>query len=302
MSNEYDPDETGERISSFNRRNFVRALGGATVASGLFASPAQAVNADPLESADYDILSGDELAGLARDVVERTDVRNVVDSSKLETVRSASAVLVTFGEKPGVVFTDEPSTVDVERPIDDPAGDDIFVLAANHTLENGDTRTAIGFLTGDDEVVCYSRTTKDESEFTEHAIRFAVENRNRTVTVEDQSYNGEPPRPVSELRGEVTPNASDPCPDDDPCGGCHPGPPMQYGYYSRVVCNAGFDLTCLGTLVSTCGACAASCPASGPGCILCLYVACGAGSLMICCDGELEESCVQCGCAVCCSG
>lgn len=316
MSDEHNADEMAEAKNkpSVNRRSFVKALGGAggaAVASGMFASRAQAASSRQSPSMKQEMLTGDDLEELSRDVAGREDMKNVMNSSRREIVQTGSAVETsqksqpgTQKSQPGIVFTQGARSEAKENGIGNLQAGTIFVSAARHTLKNGDRKLAVAYLTEEDHVIGYIKIKKREGGFSEKVKKLAIINdgNDPKLSVEQESYNGAEPRPISEVEiSEASPSYEDPCPPSDPCGGCHPGHPGGgMGEHSKATCNGNIDIDCVLSGYA-CYGCKYACLYGPQSCAVCLVVSCGLTVLYSCCvTGGVTHSCVNCGCGSCC--
>lgn len=254
MSDDYSTNETKERSTSFNRRSFVKALGGvggAAITSSVFSSSAQAAAPQQLPSKSRKSIPIDELDQLARTVAEQEDVTNVMDATMRKTVQSGTAVEVSHsGPTDMVIITRDPSHIDKENGLDDRTEDDIVVSAARHTLENGNKMTALAYVT-DSEAIWSRRFKEIEGGVKRKATRWKIDGE----TVEEARIE----LLQSSANGKLTKSPSD-FTTTSHCSGCNG---LGDGYFHTSNCT-NYDLVCLSAcagcdIVSGCPACLIAC-------------------------------------------
>lgn len=185
MAEEHSVDENEESSDSFNRRSFVKALGGAggaAVTGGMFTSQAQATTPLQSSSKNRKPITGDELNQLTRKASAQKDVKNVMDTTMRETVQSGTTMKLSHsGSTNRGVTQGPPHTAEGNGPTD-LGENEVIVSAVRHTLENGNEMTALAYVT-DSEAILSRRFKEFEDGVKQKASRWKIGGE----TVEDAS-------------------------------------------------------------------------------------------------------------------
>lgn len=285
MSEEHSVDENEKSTDSFNRRSFVKALGGvgsagitvsAFSSSAQAAAPQQSSSKSRSPSKSRESISGDKLEQLARKITEQEDVTNVMDATMRKRVQTGTVVEVSHSgpTSTGIITRNSPQ-VAKENGLDDLAKDDIVVSGVRHTLENGNEMTALTYATGNKAI--WSRRFKErEGLVKQKASRWEINGE----TVKEASLE----LLQSSVNGELTKSPSD-FTTMSHCGGC--GASWQPGYNHTSECT-NYNVVCL----ASCSACSTACR-SYPQCVVvCVSTYC-AWLLSRCCQ-NWKTNCFAC--------
>ena len=243
MPEEHNADENEDSSGSFNRRSFVKALGGAggaAVTGGLFASRAQAATPLQTSSKNKESITGDKLNQLTRKVMKQTDVRNVMDETTRETVQNGTSVQVSsHSSTDESVNLESIHTTKANNPTN-LGKDDAVVSAVRHTLENGNKMTAMTYATGGGQAIMYYEYDNKENGIESRAKLMSFETGrdagDGNLIVEKSSTNGELSKSLSTFAN---------------CPGCEPGPGAGGSRQTRD-CDR-YNIYCLGSCCGTCG-------------------------------------------------
>jgi hypothetical protein len=277
MSEEHSVDENEKSTGSFNRRSFVKALGGvggAGITASAFSSSAQAAAPQQSPSKSREPISVDKLDQLARKVTEQEDIMNVMDATMQKTVQTGTVVEVSHSgpTSTGIVTRNSPQ-VAKENGMDDLAKDDIVVSGVRHTLENGNEMTALTYAT-DNEAILSRRFKETEGMVKQKASRWNINGetvKEARLELLQSSVNGEPTKSPSDFTTMSH------------CGGC--GASWQPGYNHTSECQ-NYDVVCL----ASCSACGLG--GCTPCTIACVTTYC-AWLLSRCCQDD-KASCFAC--------
>jgi hypothetical protein len=278
MSEDNSEDKPKTRSDSFNRRSFVKALGGAggaAITGGVFSSSAQAAAQPPSSSKSRQPVTGDELDQLIREVTEQEDVTNVMDATMRKTVQSGTEVEVSHGgSTSAMMITRNPPQAAKENGLDNLTKDDLIVSGMRHTLENGNEMTVVAF-GNDDRILAYHGYDEITDGVKDVAKSWDIVGENRDdmkLVLEKSSFNGTP----TKSRFEFTNNACE----------CNPAPAPEQGNL-RNVCQ-GVNVNCA---ITRCSACYFVCftPVT---CLTCLVATCP--YLIATCCTNYEKECTGC--------
>jgi hypothetical protein len=201
MPDGHNADETAEAESkpSVNRRSFVKALGGtggAAVTGGMFASSVKAKSSSPSTVTATERITGDELAGVIKSMVDKRDVRNVISQRRRDQIKHQMAV-----------FSDR-TQVDSGEGSSKSAASEVRAAAATHTLENGNEMTSAALVTSDDRLVAHyeydTRVGHVRSEARLWEVKLGDEIKDTRLSLVESSANGESTTPLTDIAGSCS--------------------------------------------------------------------------------------------------
>jgi hypothetical protein len=281
---------TGEHTTvgrAMSRGRFVGGVGGALVAmsalsgAGRLASPAKAA-ASSL-SVSYTELTADSLFRLARTLVERRDVMNVMDAEWRDKVRSGRVVVAeTGGETLEGLGTGKVSVRNGQFKF---SGAVVPIKAARHRMADGNRAVVISYAIPDlGQLVVYSEYEKptflpgDQTKTKAQALLYELAE--DQLTLQKASSNGQL-QTLGTSEGSYSTLSH--CAHDRRCSSpCD----RAWGYSS---CHR---IKSIGCVAYQCRACALSCAGGALLCAACALVICTVGVIRECCTGGY-------GCKVC---
>ena len=212
-------------------------------------------------------ITGDELEHRIDHALDQDDVTNVMDAPMRETVQNGTAVDPPHSDRgptKGVVMTRGSPRRAKETESTDLAPGEVFVTAAQHTLETDAEVTAVAFAT-ENRLLSYREydTVTDGLRSVAHSWEISGETRDEMkLVLREASFNGHSPLARSM----------------DACGPCQAGRRRLDGE-PRYVCT-GVSLGCVALQCNWCTYCGASAWCLGA----CMATVCFS-ALFTCCEG-----------------
>lgn len=272
-------------VTGMSRGQFLKGLGGAVVAMSVLSGTGNL--ASPVEAASRKVeLKGDRLAKVAKIILKRRDLKNVMGGKWCNRVRSSRHIRICQNGDCVTVVGYGNGRCSVKRVNGKTtvSGDCAIVRAARHRLKNGRRLLAITYATGNRVAIYYSYD-KSFKRVKSEATLWKGDGR-KNALIAKASHNGalDSPKPRSSSSSNSITAAS-----HDPCGGCG-APGDLYDYYLGRKCS-NINWRCAG---QACGTCGWVCWSSHPlVCLACVGYWCPFW-LAICCDRWVGD-CRACG-------